>query len=161
MFIGLHAGLSALTHDDAGGDATASVLDALGGRDGFAIDFVNRRMAINDAGNAANAFVGDPEAKLTVFGSDPYLYAPGKGLVVDAGRDFSVALSTALFPYNPAACTVYVKYRLNAPTSGEQRYIFMADNAGTDRFATYAVAGQSMRFVTGDGARRSYYLDLA
>lgn len=130
---------------------SAPVLDALGTRDGFAIDFVARQMRINDSGVSANNFTGDPEAKLTRWGNDGFEYDPVRGLRLDATRDFGIALDTALFPNNTNACTVYVKYRLNAQTSSDQRYLVMYDSAGTDRFINYAVAGQTFRFVTGDG----------
>ncbi len=128
------------------------VFDVLGQRNGFAIDFVAREMRINDSVNPSNSYVGDPEARLTNFGSDPYEYDPVKGLKIDASRDFSIGLATSIFPFNPNACSVYAKFRLNAATSAEQRYVFMIDNAGTDRFALYSVPGQPFRFVSGDGA---------
>lgn len=139
----------------SGGGAPASdpaAFDILGARDGFAIDFVAKQMKVNDQSAPANAFVGDPETKLTVFGADGYDYDPVRGLNISAARDFSIAFSTGAFPFNPSACTVYAKYRVNAATSPEQRYLFMTDNAGTDRFALYSVSGQPFRFVTGDGA---------
>lgn len=152
MYLGLSTSLGSVSHSPVQtGSGTPSVFGLLGNRNGFAIDFVNKSMRINDAGNPLNGFVGDPEAKLTVFGNDGYQYDPVKGLAVDASRDFSVALSTALFPYNPAACTVYIKYTLNAANSADQRYLFMADNGGNDRFATYSTSGSGFRFVTGDG----------
>ena len=132
-------------------DEAPSVFNVLGSRDGFAIDFVSKQMKINDFNDPLNDFEGDPETKLTKFGSDPYLYDPVKGIDLSASRDFSIALGTDLYPFNPNASTVYVKYRLNGASSSEQRYLFMADNAGVDRFATYAVPGQGFRFVTGDG----------
>ena len=128
------------------------VFDVLGARNGFAIDFVAKTMRINDEITPSNAYEGDPEARLTKFGSDGYEYDPQKGLAIDAVRDFSIAMATGDFPYNADACTVYAKYFLNAASSAEQRYLFMADNTGDDRFAMYAVAGQPFRFVTGDGA---------
>lgn len=151
MYLGLTIGLSSLNLGAAGSGGPAGVIDALGARDGVAIDFVSRQMVINDSQTPANAYSGAPETKLTVHGSDPYLYHPEYGLSVDALRDFSIALSTTRFPFNPAACTVYIKYRLNTATSGAQRYLFMTDNAGVDRFAAYAVSGEGFRFVTGDG----------
>lgn len=153
MFIGLSTSLfSPATASVYTGGAASPILNALGARAGFAIDFVRGEMKINDPGNPANNYQGNPESKLTVFGNDPYLYDPVKGIALDAARDFSIALATNLFPYDPNACSVFVTYQLNAATSAEQRYIFMADNAGDDRFALYATSGAAFRFVTGDGA---------
>ena len=128
------------------------VFDVLSHREGFAIDFVAKQMKVNDTATPANAFLGDPETKLHNFGTDGFDYDPVRGLKIEAGRDFSIGLSTSLFPFNPAACTVYAKYRVNASTSAEQRYLFMTDNGGFDRFAMYSVSGQPFRFVSGDGA---------
>ena len=128
-----------------------AVFDVLGGRDGFAIDFVSRQMRINDRTTPANNFTGDPEDKLENLGSDPYQYDATRGLIIDAARDFSIALPTSLFPYNTSACTVYAKYRLNAADSSEQRYLFFAQNSGATRFATYTTSGAGFRFSTGDG----------
>ena len=154
MIFGLSTGLTTLntpSQDVPVASGAAPVISALGSRDGFAIDFVRGQMRVNDSAQPLNDFSGAPEDRLTVFGADGYEYAAGKGLIIDPARDFSIALSTGLFPYNTAACTVYVKYWLNAPTSTTQRYLFMIDNAGVDRMATYAAGGQSFRFVTGDG----------
>ncbi len=151
MFFGLSTGLSGFIPHDGATPSAPHVFSYLGDRDGFAIDFVAQTMRINDAANPVNNFIGRPETKLTNWGSDGFILDPVKGLEISAARDFSVALDTSLFPYNPQACTVYVKYRLNSANSSAQRYLVMADNAGTDRFATYAVSGQSFRFVSGDG----------
>jgi|GEM_PF-2453799 len=134
------------------------VFDVLGSRDGFAIDFVAKKMKVNDAGTPANAFVGDPEDKLINFGNDDYEYDPVRGLKIDAARNFSIGLETALFPFNPNACVVYAKYRVNAAASGSQRYLFMIDNADADRFAMYSVPGQPFRFVIGDGVNPNIVL---
>jgi len=127
------------------------VFDVLGNRDGFAIDFIANQMKINHDEVPNNAFLGDPEDKLTNFGSDDFDYDPVRGLNVSAARDFSIGLSTNLFPFNPNACIVYAKYRVNAANSSAQRYLFMTDNAQVDRFAVYSVEGQPFRFATGDG----------
>jgi len=143
--------LSGWVSGNSGNAPVPPAFDILGPRNGFAVDFIAKRMKINDDITPANVFDGDPEAKLTVFGTDPFAYDPAKGLVIDAARDFSIGLDTSIIPYNPMACTVYAKYRLNAAASADQRYLFMADNAGNDRFSLYSVSGP-MRFVTGDGA---------
>ncbi len=153
----MHIGLSTSIFQNSadispGTPAPITILDRLGSRPGFAIDFVSRQMRINDPNTPANSYYGIPESKLTVFGSDIYEYDPIKGLSLDASRDFAIALSTALFPYDPQACSVYITYHLNDATSSEQRYLFMADNDGTDRFSCYSVANGAFRFVTGDGA---------
>lgn len=151
MLLGLSTSISDSCHMSSAAGSPLSVFDYLGDRDGFAIDFVTRRMRINDANAPVNSFEGDPEAKLVNWGSDGFSYDPVRGLEISAARDFSIALSTAAFPYNPSACTVYVKYRLNTTLSSEQRYLMMSKNSGVDRFAMYTVADQSFRFVTGDG----------
>lgn len=122
----------------------------LGARDGFAIDFTKNRMVVNDASNPANAFDGDPQSKLTVYGADPWLLE-GKGLNLSAARDFAIAMSTAAFPYNPTALHIYARFALNGDDSAEQRYLFMVDNSGVDRFALYTTSGDGFRFLTGDG----------
>ena len=152
MYFGLSTSLSAAMDVGVKSVSTPEVFNMLGQRDGFAIDFISQRMLINDAGNPINNFNGDPIAKLTKWGVDDFTFDPVKGLEINAARDFSIALDTTLFPYNPSACTIFVKYRLNASVSSEQRYLMMVDNAGTDRLANYAVAGQNFRFVSGDGA---------
>ncbi len=119
----------------------APVLAALGARNGFAIDFRAGQMLINDAATPANAFLGDPAQRLTIWGADAYEVDPVRGLRIDAARDFSAALATSLFPYNASACTVYIKYRLNNVTTTTQRYLFMIDNDGTDRLAAYSAGG--------------------
>ena len=123
----------------------------LGARDGFAIDFTKNRMVVNDAGNPVNAFDGGPQSKLTVYGADPWL-VDAKGLNLSAARDFAVALSTAAFPYDPTALHIYARFTLNGADCADQRYLFMVDNSGNDRFALYTTSGAGFRLVTGDGA---------
>lgn len=132
--------------------ASPAAFDVLGGRDGFAIDFIGNQMRINDRATLANNFTGNPETKLTKYGADPYLYDPVKGLALDSARDFGIAMATSLFPYNPAACTIYARFRLNAADSSAQRNIFYVEKGGINRFATYTTSGLGFRFVTGDGA---------
>ncbi len=147
MQVSLKMGLGRALRPDRGFD----VFSVLGAREGFAIDFVGGRMVVNDSANPANAFDGDPQGKLTVYGADPWLVDPVKGLDLSAARDFGVAMATAAFPYDPSAIHVYVRYTLNAADSTEQRYLFMVDNADADRFAMYTTSGAGFRFVTGDG----------
>jgi len=104
----------------------APVLAALGARNGFAIDFRAGQMLINDAATPANAFLGDPAQRLTIWGADAYEVDPVRGLRIDAARDFSAALATSLFPYNASACTVYIRGgRLSAssPVMGPRRIL--------------------------------------
>ncbi len=122
----------------------------LGTRNGFAIDFTNGRMVVNDAGNPANAFDGDPQAKLTVYGADSWVVDAG-GLNLSAARDFAVAMATDAFPYDPTALHIYARFTLNGADSADQRYLFMVDNSGNDRFAMYTTSGTGFRWVTGDG----------
>lgn len=152
MYFGLSSALSSSNQTVGSAISIPAVFRTLGGRDGFAIDFINKKMLINDSSNPLNNFNGDPEQKLKKWGADGYRYDPVRGLEINATRDFSVALDTSLFPYNTQACTVMVKYRLNSTLSSEQRYLMMAKNSGTDRLATYAVADQNFRFVSGDGS---------
>lgn len=127
------------------------VFAMLGARDGFAIDFTKGRMVVNDAANAANAFDGDPQAKLTTYGADAWQVDGGKGLNLSAARDFAIGMSTAAFPYDPTALHIYAKFTLNAVDSVDQRYLFLVDNVGNDRFAMYTTSGAGFRLVTGDG----------
>lgn len=126
------------------------VFSVLGTRDGFAIDFTKNRMVVNDAGNPVNAFDGEPQSKLTVYGADPWL-VDTNGLNLSVARDFAVAMSTAAFPYDPTALHVYARFTLNGADSADQRYLFMVDNSGNDRFAMYTTSGAGFRLVTGDG----------
>ncbi|MEO1549777.1 MAG: SGNH/GDSL hydrolase family protein [Pseudomonadota bacterium] len=135
-----------------GSSPTSQAVQVLGSRQGFAIDFVNKRMVVNDATTPANAFDGDPEVKLTREGTAAYDYDPVKGLNLAASRDFGVRLSTGLFPFNPNAIHVFARYELNSGDSAEQRYLLMVDNSGNDRFAMYTTSGVPFRLVTGDGA---------
>ena len=128
------------------------VFAMLGKRDGFAIDFTKGRMVVNDAGSPANAFDGDPKAKLTVYGADAWQVEGAKGLDLSAARDFAIAMPTAAFSYDPTALHIYVRFTLNATDSADQRYLFMVDNSGNDRFAMYTTSGSGFRWVTGDGA---------
>ena len=123
----------------------------LGARDGFAIDFTKNRMVVNDAGNPANAFDGDPQAKLTVYGADPWAVDAG-GLNLSSARDFAIAMATTAFPYDPTGLHIYARFTLNDADSADQRYLFMVDNSGNDRFAMYTTSGAGFRLVTGDGA---------
>jgi len=123
----------------------------LGARDGFAVDFTKNRMVVNDAGNPANAFDGAPQSKLTVYGADAWL-VDANGLNLSAARDFAIAMSTTAFPYDPTALHIYARFTLNGADSADQRYLFMADNSGNDRFALYSTSGAGFRLVTGDGA---------
>lgn len=123
----------------------------LGAQNGFAIDFVTGRMVVQDSVTPANNFDGDPQAKLQVYGSDPWLVDPEKGLDLSALRDFAIAMATDAFPYDPTAVHVYARYRLNAADSADQRYLFMVDNTGNDRFAMYTTSGVGFRMVTGNG----------
>ncbi len=137
---------------NSGGAAPqGQALALIGGRQGFAIDFVNRQMIVNDAGTPANAFNGDPESKLTRYGTDPYEYDPAKGLNLSASRDFGIAIATDAFPYNPSAIHIFARFELNSGDSTEQRYLLMVDNAGNDRFAVYTTSGLGFRLVTGGG----------
>ena len=133
------------------GQPVSQAVELLGTRQGFAIDFINKRMIVNDAAVPANAFDGNPEEKLTKLGADPYLYDPQKGLDLSATRDFALSLPTASFPFNVNAIHVFARFRFNAADSAEQRYLLMVDNSGNDRFAMYTTAGVSLRMVTGDG----------
>jgi len=135
----------------AQGSATPPVFSILAGRNGFAIDFIQNRMIVNDSVTPANNFDGDPQAKLTKYGTDSWLVDPAKGLVLDAARDFAVAMAKSNFPYDATAIHVYARYQLNGADSAAQRYIFMADNSGSDRFAMYTTPGANFRMVTGDG----------
>ena len=133
---------------------TAKGFDAfavLGARDGFAIDFTKNRMVVNDAGNPANVYDGGPQAKLTVYGTDPWVVDAG-GLNLSAARDFAIAMATNAFPYDPTGLHIYARFTLNGADSADQRYLFMVDNVGNDRFAMYTTSGAGFRWVTGDGA---------
>lgn len=127
------------------------VFDVLSDRAGFAIDFASSRMVVNDPVNFGNAYDGDPQGKLDVYGSDAWEVDPIKGINLSASRDFAIALATSLFPYNPTAIHVYAKFTLNTADSADQRYLFMVDNAGNDRFAIYTTPGAGFRWVTADG----------
>ena len=128
-----------------------NVFAALGVRDGFAIDFIRNRMVVNDAGNPANAYDGDPQSKLATYGADGWLVDPQKGLDLGAVRDFAVAIAKADFPYDATGIHVYARYTLNAADGADQRYLFMIDNAGDERFAVYTTPGAGFRMVSGDG----------
>ena len=148
MQLSLKMGLGASrAHGAKGFDAFA----VLGARDGFAIDFTKNRMVVNDTGNPANAFDGDPQTKLTVYGADPWDVGAG-GINLSAARDFAVAMATNAFPYDPTALHIYARFTLNGADSADQRYLFMVDNSGNDRFAMYTTSGAGFRWVTGDGA---------
>ena len=129
-----------------------TVFDALADRPGFAIDFKSARMVVNDPGTSANAYDGDPQGKLTIYGVDSWDVDPAKGINLSASRDFAIAMATSLFPYNPNAIHVYAKFMLNSADSADQRYVFMVDNSGNDRFALYTTSGAGFRWVTADGA---------
>lgn len=128
-----------------------NAFSVLGSRDGFAIDFTKNRMVVNDANNPANEFDGNPQSKLTVYGADPW-QVDAKGFNLSAARDFAIAMSTGAFPYDPAALHIYARFTLNGADSADQRYLFMVDNSGNDRFAMYTTSGAGFRLVTGDGA---------
>ncbi len=150
MDLALKLGLDGLSL--RGGSAgTNAAITALGARNGFAIDFVNDRMVINDALTPANAYDGSPVSKLTQYGVDAYEIDDVKGLNLSASRDFGIALATSLFPFNPGAIHVYARFELNAADHSDQRYLFMVDNAGNDRFAIYTTTGGPFRWVTADG----------
>ena len=148
MQLSLKMGLGA---SRAQGAKAFDAFTVLGARDGFAIDFTKNRMVVNDTGNPANAFDGDPQAKLTVYGADPWVSDAG-GLNLAAARDFAVAMATNAFPYDPTALHIYARFTLNGADSADQRYLFMVDNSGNDRFAMYTTSGAGFRWVTGDGA---------
>lgn len=57
----------------------SKALQILGSQEGFAIDFVDKRMIVNDSTTPANAYDGDPEALLTKRGADAYQYNGLKG----------------------------------------------------------------------------------
>jgi len=139
MFLGLTSGLSSL-HGPIGDPVTpvSAIFGMLGNRDGFAIDFRAQQMRINDAATPGNAFNGHPEDKLEKFGSDGYVYTPGKGIKLDPARDFGIGLSTSVFPFNTDACTVLIKYELTNDTGEADRYLFMTDRNDNDRFVVYA-----------------------
>ena len=147
MQLSLKMGLGGSRASNAKGFAAFAVL---GARDGFAIDFTKNRMVVNDASNPANAFDGDPQAKLTVYGADPWVSDAG-GLNLSAARDFAVAMATNAFPYDPTGLHIYARFTLNGADSVDQRYLFMVDNSGLDRFAMYTTSGTGFRLVTGDG----------
>lgn len=128
-----------------------NAFSVLGARDGFAIDFTKNRMVVNDADNPANEFDGSPQSKLTVYGADPW-QVDAQGLNLSAARNFAIAMSTGAFPYDPTALHIYARFTLNAADSADQRYLFMVDNSGNDRFAMYTTSGAGFRLVTGDGA---------
>ena len=151
MQLAVSFGLNSSSQTYSSVDPQPQVFSRLGNRNGFAIDFKSQQMTVRDSLNPANNFVGRPQDRLTKWGNDDWSIDPVRGLEISGARDFSIAVPTSSFPYNPEACTVYIKYRLNSATSTEQRYLVMADNAGTDRFATYAAANENFRFVTGDG----------
>ena len=151
MQIALKLGLGGLMGNPPD-SAEYNVFDVLSDRAGFAIDFRSARMVVNDPANLANVYDGDPQAKLTSYGVDVWDVDPEKGINLSASRDFAIAMATNLFPYNPNGIHVYVKFTLNAADSGDQRYVFMVDNAGNDRFALYTTAGSGFRWVTADGA---------
>ena len=148
MQLSLKMGLGATRHSIA--TKGFDVFSVLGARNGFAVDFIKNRMVVNDAGNPANAFDGDPQAKLTVYGADPWL-VDAKGLNLSAARDFAIAMATSAFPYDPTGLHIYARFALNGADSLDQRYLFMVDNAGNDRFALYTTSGVGFRLVTGDG----------
>ncbi len=148
MQLSLKMGLGGLR---AQGPKGFDAFSVLGARDGFAIDFAKNRMVVNDAGNPANAFDGDPQAKLTVYGADPWA-ADANGLNLSAARDFAIAMATNAFPYDATALHIYARFTLNGADSADQRYLFMVDNSGNDRFAMYTTSGAGFRWVTGDGA---------
>jgi lysophospholipase L1-like esterase len=127
-------------------------LAILGPRNGFAISFVDRKMRIQSASSPGLNFTGDPETKLTKFGTDPYDYHPVKGLNLSASRSFGTALGLSLFPFNPLACHVYARFWLNSADSSEQRHLVQVQLTGNDRFAFYTTAGAEFRFVTGNGS---------
>jgi len=106
MHFGLSSGLTDPTVINSQHSTSPQVFAMLGQRDGFAIDFVAKQMLINDAANPSNQYRGGPEQKLTKWGDDGYVFDPVRGLEIDAARDFSIALDTSLFPYNPQACTI-------------------------------------------------------
>lgn len=136
---------------NTGGAVGFNVFSALGKRNGFAIDFIRNRMVINDSDTPANNFDGDPQSKLTVYGEDSWQVDAQKGLNLDAARDFAIALAKAKFPYDETAIHVYARYHVNSADSVDQRYLFMVDNTGNDRFAMYTTSGVNFRWVTGDG----------
>lgn len=129
-----------------------NAFSVLGAQNGFAIDFINNRMVVQDNVTPANNFDGDPQSKLEIYGTDPWLVDPEKGLDLSALRDFAIAMATDEFPYDPTAIHVYARYRLNAADSADQRYLFMIDNTGNDRFAMYTTSGVGFRLVTGSGS---------
>ncbi len=133
------------------GAAVPASIALLGARDGFAIDFVGKRMVVNDSATPANAYDGDPEARLTRYGSQPYAYDPAKGLQLTAGRDFGIGMPVAAFPYDRTAIHVYARFTLDAADSADQRYLLMIANSGNNRFAYYTTSGAGFRWVTGDG----------
>jgi lysophospholipase L1-like esterase len=151
--LGLELGLSGgYWSDDTGTvPGNAQAIDLLGTRNGFAIDFVNRRMVVNDSTNPGNAFDGNPEVKLTKYGAQPFAYDAVKGLQLSTGRDFGIAMPTAAFPYVPNTLHVFARFTLDAADSADQRYLMMIANTGNNRFAMYTTTGAGFRWVTGDG----------
>jgi len=123
----------------------------LGSRNGFAIDFRTGKMVVHDSITHGNAYAGPPEGKLTKYGVDPWLIDPLMGLDLSAARDFSIAMATNAFPYDPGAIHVYARFRLNGADSLTQRYLFMVNNVGPNRFAVYTTSGAGFRWVTADG----------
>lgn len=147
--IGLSLSLS--SRRTAGISSFAKAQAILGGRDGFAISFVDKQMKIQSATTPALNFTGNPETKLTKFGTDAYAYDPVKGLNLSAARNFGIALATTLFPYNAAACHVYARFWLNFADTVEQRHLVQVQLTGNDRLAFYTTSGADFRFVTGNG----------
>lgn len=125
---------------------------ALGRRNGFAIDFVGDRMVVNDALDPGKRFAGRPTERLTQWGAGGWSVHPEKGLDLTAGRNFSVAMPLAAFPFDPGAIHVYARFTLNAADAADQRYLLSLANTGADRFAVYTTPGAGFRWVTGDGA---------
>ncbi len=147
--IGLSLSLS--SRRTAGISSFAKVQAILGNRDGFAISFVDKQMKIQSATTPALNFTGNPETKLTKFGTDAFAYDAVKGLNLSAARNFGIALATTLFPYNPAACHVYARFWLNFADTVEQRHLVQVQLTGNDRLAFYTTTGADFRFVTGNG----------
>lgn len=87
---------------------------------------------------------------LSFYGVGPWQVG-AKGLDLPALRDFAIAMATDAFPYDTAAMHVYARFTLNSADSVDQRYLFMVDNSGDDRFAMYTTSGVGFRLVTGDG----------
>ncbi len=136
----------------AGGAPAQDIFDVLGSRNGFAVDFLQDRMVVNDASTPVNQYDGAASTNLTKRGADSWDIDPVKGVNLSATRDFSLAFPTTSFPYDPSAIHVFAKFTLNNADSGDQRYLFMIDNVGNDRFAVYTTSGAGFRWVTADGS---------